>query len=182
MQRRSLIIGASGLLIAALVGIVCFNFFKTSEKITESVIVADLGKLAQIFAKIHAGCQIIGFDHQKTLINFLNVKGFSGSEVGSMNLAHPEKWEGPYLDENPTVQDQEYQVVKTNQGYFITPGEGVMLPNNKVIGKDIILDEHANITALMQDENSLAHQGQPLAIRMIDLEQPINPVVVEMSE
>jgi hypothetical protein len=80
-----------------------------------------------------------------------------------MNVAHPEKWEGPYLQDNPTMLGQEYQIVRTLKGHFITPGEGVRLPNGKVIGKDIILDEDADIASMMLDVNSLRFKDKPLA-------------------
>ena len=83
-----------------------------------------------------------------------------------MNLAYPEKWHGPYLERNPSVQGIEYQVVYTRKGYFITPGQGVKLPNGKIIGKDIILDENADIELMMHDDQALSYRGQPLAAQI----------------
>ena len=64
------------------------------------------------------------------------VKSFEGSEVGSLNLAYPKKWQGPYLGDNPTFQGKAYQIIRTKNGYFVTPGDGIMLPNGLVIGRD----------------------------------------------
>jgi hypothetical protein len=116
---------------------------------------------------------IIDFDNQKNSINFLNVAKFTGSEVGPMNLAHPEKWEGPYLQDNPTMQHIAYQVVSTKKGYFITPGEGVKLPNNKIVGKDIVLDKKANIEAMMIDADALMYKDRSLAAAL-ELGAPSN--------
>ncbi|MCK5632726.1 hypothetical protein KAH94_03190, partial [bacterium] len=99
----------------------------------------------------------------KNPINFLNIEKFVGSEVGSMNLAYPKQWEGPYLNDNPTIQEKEYMVVRTKKGYFITPGQGVRLGNGKVIGKDIIIDENSEIFSMMQDETTLQFEGKSLA-------------------
>jgi hypothetical protein len=123
-------------------------------------------ELRDTFHRIHKTCVIIDFDDQKNSINFLNVEKFSGSEVGPMNLAHPEKWEGPYLKENPTMQHIAYQVVSTNKGYFITPGDGVKLPNKKIVGKDIILDKKADIEAMMSNSEQLEYKDRPLAARL----------------
>ena len=181
MKKRFILMCATALVFAGLFGISLFNFFKTSDEVTGSVIAQDIAKLAQIFGTIHARCHIINFDYQKNPINFLNVKEFRSSEVGSMNLGYPKRWQGPYLDDNLAVQGKQYQVVRTNQGYFITPGEGVELPNGKVIGKNIILDENANISAMMQDRNALSYKGYPLAARM-NLEESVDLEVVELSE
>lgn len=182
MQKRVVVMSASILFLITLATVSIVNFFKTSDQVTGLVIARDIEKLTEIFQKIHATCHIIGFDYQKNPINFLNVKEFTSSEVGPMNLAYPKKWKGPYLDDNLAVQGKEYMVVKTNQGYFITPGEGVLLPNNNVIGKDIILDENANISAMLQDKNGLSYQGKPLAASMNYLHDAVDLAVMELSE
>jgi hypothetical protein len=132
------------------------------------VLITDLANLGRIFTRINSTAQIASFDHQKNWINFLQIKrdGFVGSEVGSMNLVYPDKWEGPYINDNLTFQSKEYQVIRTKQGYFIVPGDGVRLPNNKRVGKDIVLDENADIFALMKDTNGLQYKGSPLAIKI----------------
>lgn len=137
------------------------------------MMVRDIEQLRDIFHRIHATCTIIDFDNQKNLINFLNVAKFAGSEVGPMNLVHPEKWEGPYLKENPTVYHHAYQVVSTKKGYFITPGDGVTLPNKKVVGKDIVLDQKAKIDEMMKDPQMLMYNNKSLAARL-ELGAPTN--------
>ncbi|HJZ23353.1 MAG TPA: hypothetical protein VJ201_02760 [Candidatus Babeliales bacterium] len=134
---------------------------------------AEVVRLRDIFHRIHKTCTIIDFDAQKNPINFLNVAKFAGSEVGPMNLVHPEKWEGPYLLDNPTLYQIAYQVVSTKKGYYITPGDGVELPNKKIVGKDIVLDQKANIDAMMINPDELMYKERPLAARL-ELGAPTN--------
>ncbi len=141
-----------------------FNTFVSSRGYETDIIERDLKKLAEIFEKIDGQCGILGFDYQKNVINFLNVRSFDGSEVGSMNLKHADKWQGPYVREAPRIQGREYLIVRTKKGYFITPGEHVKLPNGKKVGDDIKLDLDADIAAMMKDEASLCFKGKALAI------------------
>lgn len=122
--------------------------------------------LRNIFMQIDADCEIIDFEHQKNYIDFLNVIKFEGSEVGPMNLVRPENWKGAYVQDNPTMQEKYYQVVRTFKGYYIVPGEGVQLSNGKIIGKDIIFDEQADISAMIQDRNALLIRGYALAAHL----------------
>ena len=140
--------------------------FKKSD--IGEIIAHDVQRLSSIFENIHKQAGIVSFDFQKNPINFLTIKkdGFVGSEVGSMNLAYPKKWNGPYVKDNLAVRGVEYLVVRTKKGYFITPGLGLKLPNGKKMGTDIPLDEDAPIAAMAVDENFLSFKGKPLAIRL----------------
>lgn len=151
------------LLFILLVGVSLFQMFYDVKISSDIVIVQEVKELVEIFKRIDKKCKIIDFDYQKNPINFLNVQKFTGSEVGPMNLTYPKNWEGPYCEDNPVVQGKEYQIVRTKKGHFITPGEGVKLSNGKVIGKDIILDEDADITKMMTDEKFLNFEGKALA-------------------
>lgn len=155
------------------IGITLMDTFYRSKYDAGMMIAQEVVQLRDIFHRIHQTCEIIDFDEQKNHINFLNVAKFSGSEVGPMNLVHPEKWEGPYLQENPTLYHIAYQVVSTKKGYFITPGDGVTLPNKKIIGKDIVLDQKADIDAMMLNSDELLYKDRPLAARL-ELGAPMN--------
>jgi hypothetical protein len=162
--------------IAAIAFFMSITFMDTWYRAKDDVgmmIAQEVVQLRDIFHRIHKTCVIIDFDEQKNHINFLNVEKFTGSEVGPMNLAHPEKWEGPYLKENPTMKHIAYQVVSTKKGYFVTPGDGVKLPNKKIVGKDIVLDQKADIEAMMQDSAQLMYKDRPLAARL-ELGAPSN--------
>src|SRR5205085_10289622 len=132
VEKRSLLVAVVVLLF--FVGISLIDTMYRSKDDAGIIMACDIARLKDVFQKIHKDCVIIDFDAQKNPINFLNVAAFSGSEVGPMNLAHPEKWQGPYLHDNPTIYHIAYQVVSTKQGYFVTPGDGVTLPNKKIIG------------------------------------------------
>lgn len=134
---------------------------RTSQDV---LIATDIQMLREIFQKIHQQCRITGFDAQKNPINFLNVKAFAGSELGSMNVAYPRQWQGPYVSDNPTMQDIPYQIINTKYGYFIMPGDGVILSNGKVIGKDIPTDFEADIPHMLQDPHMLQITIRPLFV------------------
>lgn len=149
------------------VGMTLFNTVYRAKDDSGMMMADAVVELRDVFHRIHKTCVIIDFDDQKNSINFLNVEKFSGSEVGPMNLAYPEKWEGPYLKENPTMQHIAYQVVSTNKGYFITPGDGVKLPNKKIVGKDIVLDKKADVEAMMTNAEQLMYKDKPLAAELV---------------
>jgi hypothetical protein len=153
-------------LFAILIGISVFSLMNKSKANTVALMDNDLHMFVDIFKKIHTECKILNFDYQLNVINFLNVKSFAGSEVGSINLAYPEKWQGPYLTDNPTVQGQEYLVVVTHKGCFVTPGTGVRLPSGHVIGTDIILGQDADIQEMMKEGGVLNYKGTPLAAKL----------------
>lgn len=152
--------------------IAIFNTFVSTKEYEVDIIEHDVARLADAFKQIEKDCKIISFESQKNSINFLNVKSFVGSQVGPINLKHPDLWKGPYLGRNPSMQSIEYLLVRTKKGYFITPGVGVKLPNGKVVGVDIKLDEGADIEAMMKDEKQLGYKGKalaaPLAIKKRD--------------
>ncbi len=155
-------------IIVLLFAVSLYNLFTAVTKNDASLLVNDLAKLETIFKKINDEAIILNIEGKKNNINFLNIKkgGFIGSEVGPLNLAYPDKWDGPYLKQNPVIQQAEYQIIKAKNGYFIIPGDGVALPNGKVIGKDIIIDDTTDIDALMSDENQLRYHNKPLAARL----------------
>ncbi len=167
MKNQRMFIGFGvGALAMAFTVIVLFSFMYRSKAVTGNVIADDVKRLATIFEDIHKQCRIMSFDYQQNPINFLNVKTFTGSEVGPMNLSYADKWQGPYMEDNPTVQGKEYMVVRTKKGYFITPGKDVKLPNGLEVGKDIILNEDADIEAMMRNPQKLLFKNRPLAARL----------------
>lgn len=137
----------------------------------------DIKQLARIFADIHETCKILSFEHDKNYIDFLTVSSFAGSEVGLMNLVFPQNWKGPYLNDNPTIQEKYYMIVRTKQGHFIVPGDGgecckqecvggVKLANGKVIGLDINFTEESDIPLMMLDPEFLYSKEGALAARI----------------
>lgn len=165
-HKNRYIVIASTLLLTGLVVLSIVAFIFRSRHDNGLLIAQDVEKLASIFEKIDTDCGIISFDYDKNPINFLNTISFAGSKVGSMNLTRPQNWHGPYVKVNPTIQDNVYQVVNTYEGYFITPADGVKLPNGKVMGVDIKLDKNSNIGAMMHDKNALLYNDRSLAARL----------------
>ncbi len=133
---------------------------------TDDLIIGHLKKLKEVFEKIHADCKITGFRHGKDKINFLNVKSFAGSIVGSMNLLYPKKWAGPYMDFNPSVGNKLYQIMFIRDGYYILPGDGVRLGNGQIINRTMHIDSKTDIGALMRDPRALLSYDHPLAVKI----------------
>lgn len=180
-NRPSMAMVATSVAVVGLLVASGITFFYSSRYVTTAVISDDVKKLAAIFQKIDETCGIMDFDAPKSTINFLNVKSFVGSEVGSVNLRYPDKWEGPYLSDNLTVQGTEYMIVRTKKGAFVVPGDGVKLPNRMVMGKDIVLDENSDIQAMMNDPQSLMHNGQPLAAKIGGTIAPSGDIAMEVD-
>lgn len=155
-----------GLLFLALFIFVSIRFIFQSRKVNDQLIAEHISQLDDIFKKINNSCKIAGFEHQKNHIDFLNVTEFSSSTVGPVNLYHPEKWEGPYLNQNLTIESKEYQIVRTKKGYYILPGDGVALSNGIIIGKNLIITPEIDIEALWHDPNFLLSNGKPLAAKI----------------
>lgn len=154
------------ILFVLLIGTAVWRFKYAPDSKVEAYIVQDLTTLATVFKKIDNECTIIGIKHQRDYIDFLNVISFVGSEIGPINLAYPDKWKGPYLKENPTIQGKLYQIIHTHQGYFIAPGDGVTLSNGKTVGKDILFDENADLKNLSCQAGALSFEGKPLVVAL----------------
>lgn len=139
---------------------------RQSSRSSDILIVQDVQELKQVMQSIHQDCKILSLEHTKNYIDFLTVKEFVGSEVGAMNLAYPQNWKGPYVKDNPTVQQRQYVILKTEKGYFIVPGDGVKLGNGKKIGTDIVLDSSTDVAALLQDSEGLKSEQGSLGTRV----------------
>lgn len=144
---------------------VYFFWFQGKHEINE-FIAADTSHLTEMLQQIDQQCEIMSFDQEKSYINFLNVGCFEGSEVGPMNLAYPQKWEGPYLKDNPTLQGFYYYVLKNKNGYYVVPGDGVKLSNGKVLGKDIVIAAETDIEQLLKREPGLWFNTTPLITKL----------------
>jgi|SaaInlStandDraft_2_1057019.scaffolds.fasta_scaffold00442_19 hypothetical protein len=137
-----------------------------SRTIIDVIATRDIAKLEDIFTHINSECHILGFDKQDSRIDFLTAKNPVGSKVGSMTLRIPERWDGPYLQKSLILQGKFYQVVKTDKGYFVAPGDGVRLSNGQTIGRDIVLNKSADISALIHSKVLQDKKGQALAARI----------------
>lgn len=171
----------AGMVVCSVFGFTMYQFYRQSRIATNHIIVEHMAQLHEIFQKIDATAGISEILHQRNYIDFLNVRSFSGSEVGSLNLFHPEKWQGPYLNDNFTVQGKMYEIVKTKSGYYIVPGQGVKLANGKVIGRDIIIDTTTDMEQLLQSSD-LMYEDAALAVKFPFEHHVLAPTSAVMAE
>lgn len=171
----------SSVVLGSVLGFTMFMTLFNVKKNRGALMVEEVAQLSKIFHKIHKTAVISGLDHARSAINFLNVKSFAGSEVGPLNLKYPDKWEGPYLLDNLTIQTKEYELIRTHNGFYIVPGEGVTLPNGKVIGKDLVLDEHSDFVSLQQLSGDLNFEGKSM-VAFINLQNILAELPVELIE
>ncbi len=162
--------------------------YKYMPSYKDQIIADEIKKLNIIFQDINNNAGISHFDYLKNRIDFLNVEKFAGSKIGSMNLLHPEKWKGPYVQENPTINKKVYEIIKTKNGNFIVPAEGTILENGKIIGTDIIFDENSDIENMANDKNLLLSKFGPLAVKIGDKikansnENVLEPIINDESD
>jgi len=141
--------------------------FYTRPSLIASIIEDDINLIVLSLKKIDDTCNILSVDDENNEVDFLNVKSFVGSRVGALTLAYPDRWEGPYLNINPTIQDQHYQIVKAGDGIFVMPGNGVKLPNGKVIGKDFKVSRGTIVAELLKQNGALRYDDKLLAEKLI---------------
>lgn len=154
-------------------------FVFQAKRIGDRQIAQDISQLSDIFNQINQTCKILEFKNKKESINFLTVKEFSGSLLGSMLLREPNNWQGPYLDENLTIEGREYQIIRAKNGYYILPGDGVSLSNEQIINKTLNINKYTDIENLMKDPKYLLSEGKPLAA-YVNMSQ--NPELIKNDE
>ncbi|KKP35798.1 MAG: hypothetical protein UR26_C0002G0098 [candidate division TM6 bacterium GW2011_GWF2_32_72] len=168
-------------LFTTLFALYLYNLFQEAKVVTNQIISSDVQQLAKIFEQIDSQCKILSFEHEKNWIDFLTVEKFIGSEVGAMNLAYPKKWQGPYIDDNPTIQEYQYQVLLNFKGYYVVPADGVRLANGKVIGKDILLNRKSDIDKLLENGDLVINgkaQAAKINIGIKDLQDVITQDII----
>lgn len=162
-------------LLIILLALMIWSTIYQSKNYTDKLIIEDLIKIDAVLKKINKDAGIKSIGQDKSNVDFLNVVKFAGSQIGPLNLKNPERWKGPYLVTNPTIQEKFYQILKNNNVYFVVPADGVKLANGKIIGKDIILNNESDMQKLMKDKDSLlSSYGSPLAIKVKVLNQTSN--------
>ena len=129
-----------------------------------SIVHSDLKIIAAALEKIDRECTVTSVSGGRTAINFLTVKKFVGSVVGGLDLMMPEKWQGQYLEVNPTLQQQYYELVLAHDGYYVVPGRGVVLPNGYTVGKEFELNGDSDVSKMLQPGGFLHYKGESLAV------------------
>ena len=143
-----------------------YKLYQNSSASSDVVISGQVQKLQEIFQNIHKNCGIVDFEHERNYIDFLTIESFVGSEVGSMNLLYPKEWAGPYVEDNPTIQEKQYIVLRNKSGYFIVPDNGVKLTNGTVVGTDFVLDYETDMEQAMMSEDQLKSPSGTLAAKL----------------
>jgi len=170
-----------GCLLLGALGFTVYRYYQQSGQVTEYLIADHIEQLAQTFKKIDDDVEVQNIMRDKSYIDFLNVVSFTGSEIGSLNVAYPDRWKGPYMQDNPTMQGKVYEIIKTREGYYIVPGEGVKLENGKIIGKDILFTYDTDMESLVNDTIGLEYQRRPL-IAPLSFKKHITSEAVTASE
>lgn len=132
--------------------IALFGIISMIQRAPHDVITQDIILLKNIFEKIDADCTILGFEQERTPINFLTVEKFIGSEVGGMKLANPRNWKGPYLRDNPTIQEKHYIILSRPDGIFITPDSEDTIAINSPSATKLILKKTDSTISLSSED------------------------------
>lgn len=163
--KKNFIIFSSFFITILFVTFVVWVYYSKSDLVSH-IVVEDLKTLTTVFNQIDRECNILSIHGDGISIDFLNVEKFVGSVVGGMNVAYPEKWTGPYLKENPSIQGIFYEFIKAHDGYFIVPGRGVTLPNSCVMGKDFIVKTGTDVMPQLGQGGKLFHKGIAYGVRI----------------
>ena len=121
------------------------RMYNSKPQYLASIIKDDLLMINHALMRIDKECTIVSIRSDSAIVDFLTVQKFIGSVVGCINLAYPENWKGPYLQVTPNYKAKPYAIVKARDGFFIIPGNGTELPNGRIVGKDIIINEKINL-------------------------------------
>jgi len=159
----------STLFLALIVFVFVIRIFYSRPRIVASLIEDDVRMITLALERIDADCNILRVLEDRNEISFLNVKksGFDGSVVGPLSLAYPEKWDGPYLNFNPTLQDRFYEIVKAKDGIFVVPGEGVALPNGMTVGKEFEVTIQTKVNDLLQVGGPLTFEDRAFGAQLM---------------
>jgi len=137
------------LIILILVSITGYLFFKKKPCNKQ------FSEIVKIIEKIDEKCKIQLFTNKKNSINFLNIKEFSGNHVGSIQIGDPKNWEGPYMTEIPSYKNVPLEIFVHSSGCYVIPGDGTILDDGKIIGKDILFDEKFDLNKFLEEYSSL---------------------------
>lgn len=178
---RVMVLGVGAILLG-IVALTGYALYRQSKTVVDMVIANDIEMLHNIFLSIDKDCEITSIMHDRSYVDFLAIKEFAGNQVGALQLRRAEKWQGPYVEKNPTVQGKMYELVKVKSGYVIVPGTGVTLANGKVMGKDIVLNDSTDIEPYLTPSAGLEFKGRLLAARLPLRSVQDTPPDVIMSE
>ncbi len=156
----------SGVILLTLLTIFLMRVFSDRSQVLVDVIRDDLKRIESALENIDKNCNILDILSDQAQLDFFTVEKFIGSTIGGLNLAFPKKWKGPYMAQNPTIQQKFYQIVHAKDGYFVIPGEGVRLPNRLLVGQDLKINEKVLVEPMLAKGGRLNYKGQQLGLRV----------------
>lgn len=156
----------SSLLLFSVFGLFVYQVLRERPIFLATVITSDLEQIEKHLNEIDRDCNILSVVPARAYVDFLNVNTFTGSTIGALNLAYPDKWQGPYMRKNPSIHGIFYELVKTREGVFIIPGNGVKLPNGLVVGKDFEVTFGTEIGKMLEAGGQLNFKNEPLARKL----------------
>ena len=124
----------------------------------------DLEQLVVVLQKVDKDCSIVSIDSGSGVIDFLTIEKLLGVDAGCLMIAYPEKWAGPYLKKDLMYQGAYYEIVQTNHGFYIVPGNGVRLPNGFVMGQDLEINSKIEIEPLLKPGARLCYKNNRFAM------------------
>lgn len=144
-----------------------------------ALIQSDLERISKSLNFIDEQCAISDIKYDRLAITFLSSAKEAMAERAGLVLEHPEKWDGPYSIDNPTVQARPYELLRAADGYYLVPGNGVKLPNGKIMGQDIIITAQTMVDDMLKDNGDLNYEGymlaRPLLLGVSEENQPVQP-------
>lgn len=156
----------SGLVIVAIALYAGYTFFRERTVLSGSIIHRNVSSIVEILRRVDTSCDILSIRSGRNPIDFLQVEKFVGSEIGPLNLAHPDNWEGPYVQDNYIYDSRPFDLVATKRGFYVVPGHGSRLPNGSIMGKDVLLTYRSNIDKFLQPGGSLHFNNQAFAQKL----------------
>jgi hypothetical protein len=155
-----------GALFALLCTVAVMQHLRHSRTLVSQLISNDVTHLASMLTQIDEQCGIKHVSYDTTLIDFLTVRSFVGNAIGTIELAHPEKWQGPYRYENPTIQGKHYRIVKLKDCLCVAPGEGVILSDGSIVGKQAKIESSMSYKTVIADKH-LWYSDKPLVVPLL---------------
>ena len=138
------------IIIAILAGAIGFFLYKKNFfccKVND-----EIQTLSTLITTVDQDCKIMGFANSLNTADFLNVKEFAGNTVGSMIIAYPENWKGPYCNHIPSYKNKPLAIFFKNNTAYIVPGNETVLEDGSIVGKDIIFNDETDIENMMKNQ------------------------------
>jgi len=142
----------------------CFAFlFMNYPSLKTRLVRRDMQRIVRALYQVDRYCHIETVTPGLHPLNFLTLPRPTERDFCGIELEFPKQWTGPYFSEVPVLDNTPYQLLKTEKGLFLVPGNGVRLPNGNVIGIDIVWHYTTEVAALAQQGGALWYDGIPLA-------------------